>query len=347
MLSKLVQKKKMSTRLFSSVLIVLMVLGLGTLSPTVSSAAGNREKLRFDYSQEHHCNWDKAGGYVQNCAVWSPSMKRIIRVQIKPSLNGGHAGLYLLDGLRAVEGRNAWTFDVKAQRVFDRDDINLIMPTGGQSSFYSDWYEPSNLNDQKFTYKWETFLTHELPAYLWRYFGVSQHNNAIGGVSMGGSAALILAAYHHNQFRQALSFSGYLHPAGLGMKTGIRLAMLDSGSYNVDSMWGLPGDPAWEEHDPFIQSERLRGLNLYLSSGFGIPGAHDSLADILQPVTTVSSMSLESLAGLSHIAMDLKLLAEGIPHTNSYTVLGTHAWGYWEDELTKARPSILRTLGVQ
>ena len=40
------------------------------------------------------------------------------------------------------------------------------MPVGGKSSFYSDWYGPAAGNGQTYTYKWETFLTQELPAWL-------------------------------------------------------------------------------------------------------------------------------------------------------------------------------------
>ena len=37
------------------------------------------------------------------------------------------------------------------------------MPVGGQSSFYSDWYAPACGKNGCQTYKWETFLTSELP----------------------------------------------------------------------------------------------------------------------------------------------------------------------------------------
>ena len=40
------------------------------------------------------------------------------------------------------------------------------MPVGGQSSFYSDWYQPATGSAGTITYKWETFLTQELPAWL-------------------------------------------------------------------------------------------------------------------------------------------------------------------------------------
>src|SRR3546814_16832032 len=66
------------------------------------------------------------------------------------------------------------------------------MPVGGESSFYTDWYAPSNFNAQPITYRWETFLTRELPDFLAGY-GVSPTNNAIIVLSMGGSAALNLA----------------------------------------------------------------------------------------------------------------------------------------------------------
>src|SRR3546814_2109727 len=91
------------------------------------------------------------------------------------------------------------------------------MPVGGESSFYSDWYAPSNFNGQQITYKWETFLTEELPNFLANY-GVSPTNNAVLGLSMGGSAALTLAAYHRDQFKFAGSLSGYLNISAPGMR---------------------------------------------------------------------------------------------------------------------------------
>ena len=44
--------------------------------------------------------------------------------------------------------------------------LSVVMPVGGQSSFYSDWYKPACGKAGCQTYKWETFLTQELPAYL-------------------------------------------------------------------------------------------------------------------------------------------------------------------------------------
>lgn len=57
------------------------------------------------------------------------------------------------------------------------------------------------------TCRWEAFLTQELPAYLSANKGVSNSGNAAVGLSMSGSAALILASYYPGQFRYAGSLS--------------------------------------------------------------------------------------------------------------------------------------------
>ena len=166
-----------------------------------------------------------SGGYDE---LWVPSSMGNIKVQVQWAARGGNAALYLLDGLRARNDANAWSFETNAMDQYRNDNITLVMPVGGESSFYSDWYAPSNFNGQQITYKWETFLTEELPNFLANY-GVSPTNNAVLGLSMGGSAALTLAAYHRDQFKFAGSLSGYLNISAPGMREAIRVAMLDAG----------------------------------------------------------------------------------------------------------------------
>ena len=59
------------------------------------------------------------------------------------------------------------------------------MPVGGQSSFYSDWYSPACGKAGCSTYKWETFITSELPAYLAANKGVNP-NPQRGGRPVDG-----------------------------------------------------------------------------------------------------------------------------------------------------------------
>ncbi|MFI1914784.1 alpha/beta hydrolase [Nocardia sp. NPDC020380] len=275
-----------------------------------------------------------------------PSSMGPIKVQVRWAAHGGSAAIYMLDGMRARDDHSAWNNpdEGNAPGVFANDDVTVVMPVGGQSSFYADWAAASNTNGQKFTYKWETFLTKELPAFLAQY-GVDPHNNAIAGLSMGGSAALMMAAFHRDQFKQATSMSGYLNLSAPGMREAIRAAMLSAGAFNVDAM-AAPWSPAWLRMDPFVFAPQLKGLPMFISSGNGIPGPFDHPNSVGSVIDTGDAMALEALAMVNTRAFQARLGQLKIPATFDFEGAGTHSWPYWHDELTKARPGILQALGV-
>lgn len=281
-----------------------------------------------------------AGGYEE---LWVDSEMGPIKVQVQWARRGGSAALYLLDGMRARPDANAWSFETNALEQFALDDVTLVMPVGGESSWYSDWYNASNFNNQSVTYKWETFLTRHLPHAL-AARGVDRTRNAIVGLSMGGTAALNLAAHHRDQFRFAGSLSGYPWLTAPGMRTAVRIAMLDAGLYNVDAMYGPPWDESWLRNDPFVQAERLRGLPLYISAGSGIPGYADHIENMVDLVDTVNGMGLEALALATTRAFEAKLNSLGIGAHYNFPNVGTHSWPYWSAELWQARRHILDAL---
>ncbi|MFC8529116.1 MULTISPECIES: alpha/beta hydrolase family protein [Nocardia] len=281
-----------------------------------------------------------AGG-VEDLMV--PSGMGPIKVQVQWAARGGNAALYLLDGLRARDDRNAWSFETNALEQFKNDNISLIMPVGGQSSFYTDWYAPSNTNGQKTTYKWESFLTKELPDFLAGY-GVSKTNNAVAGLSMGGSAALALAAYHRDQFKYAASYSGYLNISAPGMREAIRVAMLDAGRFNVDSM-AAPWSPAWLRMDPFVFAPQLKGLPMYISAASGLPGQFDRPNSAVGVFNTGNAMALEALSLVNTRAFQVRLSSLKIPAAFNFPAAGTHSWKYWEGELFNSRQGILDATG--
>ncbi|MFE5706153.1 esterase family protein [Rhodococcus sp. ACS1] len=283
-----------------------------------------------------------AGGYEE---LWVPSSMGPIKVQVQWAARGGSSALYLLDGLRARNDRNAWSFETNAFDQYRNDNVTLVMPVGGESSFYSDWYSASNFNGQPVTYKWETFLTQELPDFLANY-GVSRTNNAVLGLSMGGSAALTLAAYHRDQFKFAGSLSGYLNISAPGMREAIRVAMLDAGRFNVDAMWGPPWNPAWLRNDPFVFAPRLNGLSMFISAASGLPGEFDHPRAPIDYYNTANGMGLEALALANTRAFQVRLASLGVPATFDFPANGTHSWPYWGAELWKARGQILDTLGA-
>ncbi|MGB3483903.1 MAG: alpha/beta hydrolase family protein [Mycobacterium sp.] len=291
--------------------------------------------------------FSRAGLPVEYLDVYSAAMGRNVRVQFQPGSDtaSGSKAVYLLDGLRAQDDYSGWDINTAAFEWFHDTGVATVMPVGGQSSFYSDWYSPSNFNNQPYTYKWETFLTQELPAYLAANKGVSQTGNAVVGLSMSGGAALILAAYHPNQFVYAASLSGFLNPSSPFMQQAIRVAMLDAGGYNVDNMWGPPWDPAWKRNDPVVQVPLLvaNGTRLWI---YCAPGGQTPLDVTADPGQALNASSLEALAISSNRRFEERYLqAGGHNATFEFPPAGNHAWGYWGAALQAMKPDLLATLG--
>ncbi|GAB3947115.1 alpha/beta hydrolase [Corynebacterium tapiri] len=320
---------------------LLMVAGLMVATPSAAHAA-NRDWLRPDATGT--CDWDPANFWVQRCDVWSEATGHNITVQIQPAARDGNAGLYLLDGLRATNEGNAWIRDVNAASVFADSNITLVMPVGGAASFYADWDGPAtyNLHDPV-TYQWETFLTQELPVYLEQNFGVARNNNAIAGLSMGGTAALNLAAQHPGQFRQSLSYSGYLTTTLPGAQTILRVALLDAGGFNINAMYGSMLSPRRFENDPFLNMGGLGGNPVYISAASGLPAPED--AGVAVNDQFIGS-ALEILSNLSTRAWEAKARAQGINVSTDYPMAGIHNWNQWNHQLVKTKPLILDTMGA-
>src|SRR5512147_2401172 len=154
---------------------------IAALLPGLSGVVGNAPAANA---------FSRPGLPVEYLQVPSPSMGRNILVQFQ---YGGPHAVYLLDGLRARDDYNGWDLELPVFEWYYQSGLSVVMPVGGMSSFYTDWYQPAVGNGGTWTYKWETFLTQELPAYLAANKGVSPTGNAVVGLSMSGGSALILS----------------------------------------------------------------------------------------------------------------------------------------------------------
>ncbi|WP_394285736.1 alpha/beta hydrolase [Corynebacterium sp.] len=319
--------------------VVAMLLGTSLIVTGAGTAqAANRDVLRAG------CIWDTHNWWVQRCDVWSEANGRNIPVQIVAATQGGNAAYYMLDGLRATNHSNAWLVDRNAAETFEGDNITLVMPVGGKGSFYADWDGPATYDlENPVNYQWETFLTRELPAYLQQNFGVDPTNNAISGLSMGGTAALNLAAKHPGQFKQVLSFSGYPTTTVPGAQTALRVALLDAGGFNLNAMYGSLVSPRRFENDPFLNMDGLRNSDVYVSAASGIP----SPADANIPWNhQLSGAALEALANVSTKMWAAKANATGIGIREDYPALGMHNWNQFGYQMEKTRPLVLNTMNA-
>lgn len=287
--------------------------------------------------------FSRPGLPVEYLDVPSASMGRDVRVQFQ---YGGPHAVYLLDGMRAQDDFSGWDINTPVFEWYDGSGVSLALPVGGQSSFYTDWYEPSKGNGQAYTYKWETFLTSELPQWLESNRGVATTGNAVVGLSMAGSSALTLAAYYPAQYVYAGALSAALNPSEGWWPRLIAIAMNDAGGYNAESMWGPSSDPAWQRNDPTVNVGKLVANNtrLWVYSGTGVPTDVDAGAN---GGNLAAAKFLEKfLARTSVTFKDIYIAAGGRNAVFNFPDGGTHSWGYWGQQLQQMKPDLQRVLGV-
>ncbi|MEU0499063.1 alpha/beta hydrolase family protein [Mycobacterium sp. NPDC006124] len=273
---------------------------------------------------------------VEDLMVPSAAMGRDVLVRFQP---GGSHAVYLLDGLRARDDNSGWDIETNAFEKFHNSGVSVVMPVGGMSSFYTNWEQPAVGNGQTQNYQWETFLTSELPAYLSANKNISPSGNAVVGLSMSGSAALILAAYHPGTFRYAGSESGFLNLSQGIWPTLVGFAMRDAGGFDAGAMWGPGGGPDWVRNDPTLQAQRIaaNGTRIYVYTGNGTP---NELGGADLPATT-----LEGLTRDSNIAFQNAYTGAGGGNaTFNFPPNGSHAWPYWSQQLDIMKPDIIKTI---
>ncbi|QLY31165.1 esterase family protein [Nocardia huaxiensis] len=305
--------------------------------------------------------------------VDSPVMGPIKTRVLRAADGNTNRVVYALDGQRATEIISGWENDTNVPAVLASWNINVVMPVGGQSSFYADWDQPSSWfgvppgagssaantgsgatealgagPGKSYRYAWESFLTNELRWALRDRLGFNPNRNGVFGLSMGGSAALVLANYHPDQFSFAGSFSGYLNISAPGMREAIRLAMIDAGGYNVDCM-AVPWGPNWLRMDPFVFAPTLIANNtrLWIAAGSGLPMQQDleipfgAAADRL-----VRGGPLEALALANTRAFQARMLSLGATNAvYSFPNAGLHAWTNWQDEAYRMIPDLSANIG--
>ena len=283
---------------------------------------------------------------IEYLDVPSPSMGRDIRIEFQSGGAGSHA-VYLLDSMEAGDDFNGWDIHTAAFDWYHQSGLSIVMPVGGKSSFYSDWYQPAVGNGQTNTYKWETFLTSELPAWLQANRNVAPNGNAAVGLSMGGSSALVLAIWHPQEFVYAGSLSGFLNLSQGQWPGMVDIAMKWNGGFSPEAMWGPTGDPAWARNDPTVNVARLVANNtrIWIYCGNGTATDVDVSHPYSEPVAGLGF--LEGFATDSNLAFRDRYLAAG-GHNGVFNFdAGTHSWGYWGQQLQQMKPDLQRVLGAQ
>ncbi|MFT4042508.1 MAG: alpha/beta hydrolase family protein [Gordonia sp. (in: high G+C Gram-positive bacteria)] len=233
-----------------------------------------------------------------------------------------------LDGLRATNDYNGWERQTNVSYLA-LHGYNVVMPIGGQSSFYADWNDPSWTARQVHPYRWESVLTGSLPKFLDKY---NFNNRTLVGLSMSASQAVIIANEHRDLYQRVVSMSGFMNLLASGMQTMMRLAAWDSGHYNLNAMWGwFPNLQAFSK-SPAQQLLSMKGLHLWMYAGTGIWGdrqpAGANKVDFV--ITGMNSTAIETVSGEQSRTFALAAPAFGVKLRTDFPLTGTHSWGYWQ-----------------
>lgn len=262
--------------------------------------------------------------------VYSAAMNKTIPVQVLRAANRSESAptLYLLDGLRAPDNDNGWLINTDVVRYFSDKNVNVVIPFGGGGTFYQDWER----RDPKLgVVKWDTFLTRELPGVLKSRFGSDGVRNAVAGLSMSGTSALILAAEHPRMFQGVASFSGYPTSSEPGYAQGIGVAVSQMGG-DATNMWGVWPGGQWLAKDPSLNVAKLRGKRVYVSSALG----GSPINPVTDPVKFSQFVPLETAAGVATQQYVAALRLNGVTAVSNISGEGTHWWDQWQDRLKQA-----------
>lgn len=282
------------------------------------------ERYRADESGN-----DKAYEYW---IVESKAMQRQITVEVIPSrvTDAGSAPvLYMLDGVGAPISSTGWAHQAYIADRLAGENVHIVNPAGAYASYYTDWEQ----EDPRLGYnQWETFLTEELPGIVKtelekRNGAAVSDKAAVGGISMGGQAAMHLAATYPERYQGVMAFSGYYSTMDqLGYQT-VRLSVETRGG-DVENMWGPHRSERWRENDTISHVDGLRNTAVYFSSGSGVAGP-DDLKEYgfgAKPIDMAIGLVLERgvLEGTKNF--EKKLKSKGIEHRVEYSDTGMHNW---------------------
>lgn len=284
--------------------------------------------------------------------VFSPAMNKAIPMRvIRAATTSPRPTLYLLNGSLGGLNESGWDAQTDALGFLRDKDINVVNPIGGGSSYYTDWINPDPVLGVN---KWQTFLDEELPPVIEEWLGANG-TRALAGVSMSGTSVLNLAIAKPGFWRGVASYSGCAQTSDPIGQQFVRITVENwGGGRSIENMWGPLNGPLWRANDPLVNADRLRGTDIYLSSGTGTPAApHDTPADrrvaegrIPLPVQIAFGGPIEAAVRYCTANLSNRLHELSIPVTVDDRPAGTHSWGYWEDDLHRSWLFLAQSLGV-
>ncbi|MGW4246266.1 alpha/beta hydrolase [Nocardia sp. NPDC004722] len=289
-------------------------------------------------------------GKAWHLKVYSAAMGQDIPIDVQRPVDESQPApnLWMLNGLDGGLGTASWTAQTNALGFLADKQVNVIQPIGGRGSYYTDWIKD---DPQLGRNKWTTFFTQELPPLLDAALG-STGLNALTGLSTSGTSVLQLAEAAPTLWKSVAAYSGCAQIADPMGKQFLKFAVETWAGGKTENMYGPDDSPLWAANDPVINAEKLRGINLFISSGSGIPVMKDveyytkSAPGPQGDVNLALGMVIEGGVDACTHNLKNKLDSINIPATYQFDPVGTHYWPYWENALHNSWPMLAAGMNV-
>jgi S-formylglutathione hydrolase FrmB len=162
---------------------------------------------------------------------------------------------------------------------------------------------------------------------------------------MGAQAAMDLITRHPDLYAGVAGLSGCYDNSQNNLKDAVRATVAMNGG-NASNMWGENADSGWIEHDPSRNAEALRGKDVYVSVGTGLPGPYELGPGGGGLQEAAQGGPLEAAALYCTTLFDTRLRSLDIRATFVYRPYGIHQWPYWQDDLRESWPTLERALDL-
>lgn len=275
--------------------------------------------------------------FVERLFIESPAMKRVVQVQVLHPRDRVTPApmLYLLDGVTAPR-QSGWLREGDVQGAMANEHVTVVMPTEATGSNYTNW----NADDPYLgRSQWETFLVDELPLVLEAPQSGFAFNGTryIGGLSMGGSAAIRLANLHPDRYSGTFSVSGCYSTINTSGREFFNFITRSVGG-TPDLMWGAGITPDRRRNDVVSNPTGLKNMPVYIFTADGDVteadkahyrphGAHELAGGII----------LEKVVNRCTHEFDDAMRAHGMTHHKvEYQRGGIHDWPYYKAQLPVA-----------
>ncbi|MBR2540507.1 MAG: acetylesterase [Mogibacterium sp.] len=175
--------------------------------------------------------------------------------------------IILLHGLTGTD--TDWLYGGVAQEMAIQYNLNVFMPTTGNSFYLNKGYEGAD---------YSSFIGEELPEYIHKTFGIKmkRENTMIGGLSMGGYGTLHTAFAYPDRFFACIALSSAIHVKDIASSAANEVTSVVPREMLLD-IFGDPDKLLESDKNPAYQYARLKEAGAEIPKVYLACGTEDSL----------------------------------------------------------------------